>query len=138
MNKKDYILYLEDDEIDAIKFTSTMKNLGFQEQIIVQQNGEEGLNWLSANRQLLPKIIVLDLNMPLMNGHEFLEAIKEDNDFKKIPIVVFTTSSNKVDINHSFEYQVAGYMVKPFEHGDYKNIISIIKQYWDLSAIGHI
>ncbi len=136
--QKNYILYLEDDEIDAIKFSSTMKGLNFDQQIIIKENGEEGLKWLSENPDWLPNIIVLDLNMPKMGGVEFLEEIKKNEDFKKIPIIVFTTSNNKVDIQATFEQQVAGYMVKPFEHSDYKEIISLIKDYWEKSSLGHI
>lgn len=138
MKHKDYILYLEDDDIDAIKFSSTLKNLDFNEEIVIKENGEAGINWLNENRSWLPKIIVLDLNMPMMNGLEFLETIKADEHFKKIPVIVFTTSNNKVDIHSSFENQVAGYMVKPFELKDYTDIITTIKNYWDNSAIGHM
>lgn len=138
MRNKDYILYLEDDEIDAIKFTSTLKSLDFDKDIIIKENGEQGLQWLEENKTWLPKIIVLDLNMPRMGGLEFLETIKKDVNFKKIPVIIFTTSNNTIDIHSSFEHQVAGYMVKPFEHNDYKEIITLIKNYWDKSSIGHL
>ncbi len=138
MMQKDYILYLEDDEIDAIKFSSTLKNLDFRQEVVIKENGEEGLAWLNANRNWLPNFIVLDLNMPKMNGIEFLESIKQDPLFHKIPVIVFTTSNNKVDIHATFEQQIAGYMVKPFDHKDYKDIVQLIKDYWDKSALGHI
>ena len=137
MRHKDYILYIEDDEIDAIKFAATLKNLNFSEDIVTKENGQEGLDWLFENKNQLPKIIVLDLNMPKMGGLEFMEAIKADEILKKIPIIVFTTSDEKIDIQRSFQYQVSGYMVKPFDQKAYSDIIILIKEYWDKSATGH-
>ncbi len=136
--QKEYILYLEDDQIDAIRFSSTLNNLEFKLGIVIKENGEEGLNWLKENPQNLPNIIVLDLNMPKMGGLEFLEEIKKNPLYNKIPVIIFTTSNNKVDIHSTFEHQIAGYMVKPFDHGDYKKMIELIKDYWDASALGHI
>jgi len=64
MKQKEYILYLEDDGIDAIKFTSALESLGFKEDIIVKENGQDGLSYLNDQQQSnLPKIIVLDLNI---------------------------------------------------------------------------
>ena len=134
---KDYILYLEDDKIDAIRFSSSLKNLNFKEEIIIQPDGKDGIEWLSNHQTLLPKIIVLDLNMPKMGGIEFLNFIKKEEPFKKIPVIVLTSSDSKLDIQNSFESQVAGYMVKPAIEKDYEDIISLIKEYWDNSATGH-
>lgn len=137
MISRDYILYLEDDKIDAIRFSSVLKNLNFKEEIVIQPNGKDGIEWLSSHQDLLPKIIVLDLNMPQMGGIEFLDFIKQNQSFKKIPVIVLTSSENKLDIQNSFKNQVAGYMIKPAESKDYEEVISLIKEYWDNSAIGH-
>ncbi|MGK0391615.1 MAG: CheY-like chemotaxis protein [Maribacter sp.] len=137
MIKRDYILYLEDDKIDAIRFSAVLKNLNFKEDIVIQPDGKDGIEWLSNHRTLLPKIIILDLNMPKMGGMEFLNFIKKEERFKKIPVIVLTSSDNKLDIQDSFENQVAGYMVKPATDKDYEEVICLVKEYWDNSVIGH-
>lgn len=137
MINRDYILYLEDDKIDAIRFSSVLKNLNFKEEIIIQSNGKEGIEWLESHMTMLPKIIVLDLNMPQMDGTQFLDHIKKKDHLKNIPVIVFTSSDNKLDIQNSFKNQAAGYMVKPATNESYEEVISLIKEYWDNSAIGH-
>ncbi len=138
MNEKSYILYLEDDPIDALRFSSTLKKLNLEQDVVVKKNGEEGLQWLEDNRSYLPSIILLDLNMPRMNGIEFLEIISDDHDLNKIPVIVFTTSSNKSDVDSTSAYKVAGYMVKPFDHSDYNSVIQIITDYWGNSKLSHL
>lgn len=135
---KNYILYLEDDKIDAIRFTSTLNYLKFDKSIVVKENGEEGLEWLNENKHWLPNFIVLDLNMPVMNGIEFLSILKKNENFKKIPVIVFSTSNHKSDINATYNYNIAGYMVKPFKMEDYTNILQVIKDYWGKSYVAHI
>ncbi len=131
--KGSYILYVEDDEIEVMKFQHTMNRFLQEGKIEVAENGEEGLALLDANRANLPKIIVLDINMPKMNGFELLEKIKNDNDFKRVPCIMLTTSNHKSDIDKSFKLSAAGYFVKPFEAEQYHNIIKNIYHYWRLS-----
>ena len=137
MINRDYILYLEDDTIDAIRFSAVLKNLNFKEDIVIQADGKDGIEWLSSHQTSLPKIIVLDLNMPKMGGIEFLNLIKKEESFKKIPVIVLTSSDDKLDIEDSFKNQVAGYMIKPATNKGYEEVIHLIKAYWDNSAIGH-
>jgi CheY-like chemotaxis protein len=137
MINRDYILYLEDDKIDAIRFSTVLKNLNFKEDIVIQPDGKDGIEWLSNHLASLPKIIILDLNLPQMGGMDFLDFIKKEESFKKIPVIVLTSSDNKTDIQNSFKNQVAGYMVKPATEENYTEVISLIKEYWDNSAIGH-
>ena len=133
--KNKYILYVEDDEIEVMKFKMTLESEGFIEDIKVAYNGEEGLNVLNENRKNLPKLIILDINMPKMNGLELLEKIKNDLDFSKIPVIMLTTSSNPNDVLKSYAQHVAGYFVKPFGVDEYRNILKVIKQYWENSLI---
>ncbi len=96
------------------------------------------MDWLGQNSNRLPKFIVLDLNMPKMDGIEFLREIKKDSRLKKIPVIVFTTSQNPNDIQATFENQVAGYMIKHFDYQKYLNTIRNIKNYWETSYLGHV
>jgi CheY-like chemotaxis protein len=79
---------------------------------------------LKDSGKALPCLILLDLNMPQMNGIEFLAAIKRDANLKRIPVVVFTTSAQDTEILESYRLGVAGYMIKPV---DYRKFLEIIK-----------
>ncbi len=131
--KGSYILYVEDDEIEVMKFQHTMNKFLKEGTIKVAENGEVGLAVLDENRANLPKLIVLDINMPKMNGFELLKRIKNDHDFKRVPCVMLTTSNQKSDIDKSFNLSAAGYFVKPFETAEYNIVIENIYRYWNLS-----
>lgn len=126
-----YILYLEDDEVEILKFKMAFDSLQSTYDLEACQNGEEGLNFLNENKHQLPSFILLDLNMPVMNGFEFLEKVKSSATYKKIPIIVFSSSDNQSDIIYSYDLQVAGYFVKPFNPDDYKKVIEKINRYWE-------
>lgn len=123
------ILVLEDDSIEIKKIQRALATLDIEE-LSICKNGIEGMNYLEDEKEVLPNLILLDLNMPKMNGHEFLEKIKKHKQFKKIPVLIFTTSNSHVDINRCYENQVAGYMVKPIDYSEYKSILKVVEQYW--------
>ena len=83
----------------------------------------------------MPCIILLDLNTPRMNGIEFLKIIKNDKKYKKIPVIVLTTSREERDKVDSFELGVAGYMVKPVDYLQFVEVIKTIHLYWTLSEL---
>ncbi len=128
-----YILYVEDDEIEVMKFLHTLKDYDVDKNIKVANDGEQGWDKLEENRVNPPQLIILDINMPKLNGLELLSRIKSDKDFRTIPVIMLTTSENQKDIETSFKNQVAGYFVKPFEPEEYKEIIAIINRYWTVS-----
>jgi len=78
---------------------------------------------------------LLDLNMPKMNGTEFLKIVKKDELLKKIPVVVLTTSSQQQDVVESFKLGAAGYMVKSVDYGKFVETIRTINLYWTLSEL---
>jgi len=80
-------------------------------------------------------VILLDLNMPKMNGIEFLKVAKADEDLKKIPVVVLTTSKEDQDKVNSFEYSVAGYIVKPVDYIKFVEAMRILNLYWTLCEL---
>ena len=83
----------------------------------------------------VPALILLDLNMPRMNGLEFLKILKSDPDWCKIPVVILTTSQEDQDRLASFELSAAGYIVKPLEYPAFVEKLQILYQYWRLSEI---
>ncbi|NQT03403.1 MAG: response regulator [Planctomycetes bacterium] len=129
------ILLVEDDNVDVMTVQRALKDLNIKNQLVSTANGEEALEYLRINGNNKPSIILLDLNMPKMNGIEFLKIVKADEALKKIPVVVLTTSSQEQDIVESFKLSVAGYIVKPVDYAEFSEAIGIINQYWALSKL---
>lgn len=127
------ILLVEDDEIDIMTVRRAVKSLSISNPLHVTNNGEEALEYLEENANALPGIIILDINMPRMNGIEFLNIIKKDHRFLRIPVVVLTTSKEHQDRYESFNLNVAGYMIKPVIFDDFVKVIDIIHKYWSTS-----
>jgi len=124
------ILLVEDDNVDAMTVKRAMRDLSITNSLIHSVNGEEALLYLSDGQKPGPFLILLDLNMPKMNGIEFLKLIKADENYRKIPVIVLTTSKEKSDIIASFELGAAGYMVKPVDYTRFVEIIGTILLYW--------
>lgn len=133
MNGTKPILLVEDDKVDAMTVKRALKKIHVSNHVISVSNGEEGLVWLQDRSNPKPCIILLDLNMPRMNGIEFLQHVKVDERLKTIPVVVLTTSKDELDRAKSFDIGVAGYMVKPVDYVQFVDVIKTIDLYWTLS-----
>ena len=127
------ILLVEDDLVDQMTIKRAFKELKVINELRVANNGEEGLAMLKDETQEKPGIILLDLNMPKMNGIEFLQEMKNLREFKTIPVIVLTTSKHEKDKVESFKLGVAGYMVKPVDYEQFLEIIKSIRKYWSFS-----
>jgi CheY-like chemotaxis protein len=97
VSTKPVILYAEDDFDDFESIKEALGQLSDQHQLAHAKNGQEAVSFIE-NATFLPSLIVLDLNMPVMNGKEVLQWIKEKDDFKNIPTMIFTTSSREEDV----------------------------------------
>ena len=128
------ILFIEDDTIEVMKFNRVIKTLGFNHRIVEAHNGEIAMELLK-DRSNLPDIIILDLNMPKMNGIEFLIFLKNDKTFKYIPTIILTTSSNHKDLKQCYEIGIAGYILKPLKYEDYVSKIQKIFDYWGCNEL---
>jgi len=128
------ILFIEDDIIEGIKFNRVLSQLGLKHQLIEVNNGEEALELLQSGGDL-PDIILLDLNMPKMNGIEFLRILKNDESLKKIPTIIFTTSNNQKDILECYKIGIAGYLIKPLKYEDYQTIVKKTLDYWTVNEL---
>lgn len=136
MNPLKNILLVDDDPVEYMKVSRAFKKLEIPNQLIHKSDGLEAKKYLETLDEL-PGVILLDLNMPNMNGFEFLTFIKADERLKVIPIVVLTTSNNEKDKVESYKQSVAGYMVKPIRLEEYEKVIETIKNYWSTSKLGH-
>ena len=133
------LLIVEDNETDVQCLKEAFEKQGITKSIVTAWNGEEALTYLKRESPEqgggIPNLILLDLNMPIMNGFEFLEAVKSDDRLKAIPVVVLTSSTSKIDMNDSYRNCVAGYIEKPLNPEGYLEIVRVLSQYWSLNYL---
>lgn len=127
------ILLVEDDQVDAMTVRRALKELHVANRLEHVENGEEALAYLRDSARERPCLILLDINMPVMNGIEFLQVVKADSELKCIPAVALTTSDEQKDKVEAFEFGVAGYMRKPVDYRQFVEIIRTIDAYWTIS-----
>jgi CheY-like chemotaxis protein len=128
------ILLIEDDAIEIMKFNRVVNTLGINHKIIEANNGEEALIVLKE-KEIIPDIILLDLNMPKINGIEFLTILKNDAVLKYIPAIILTTSNNQNDLLECYKIGVAGYLIKPLKYEDYADRIRRTLEYWSTNEL---
>jgi CheY-like chemotaxis protein len=129
------ILLVDDDDVDAIITQRAVNDLKITNELIRKVDCEDALEYLRDASNPRPCVILLDLNMPRMNGFEFLKVMKNDEDLKRIPVVVLTTSDVDQNILDSFNLGVAGYIVKPVDYKQFLEAMRTINMYWTLSQL---
>jgi CheY-like chemotaxis protein len=129
------ILVVEDDDVDVMTIKRAFKDLSVENQLVNTSNGEQALEYLKTDGNKEPCVILLDLNMPKMNGIEFLTIVKTDMTLKKVPIVVLTTSNQQQDITECFKLGAAGYMVKSVDYDKFVETIRAVNLYWTISEL---
>ncbi|MBN2322796.1 MAG: response regulator [Spirochaetes bacterium] len=127
------ILLAEDDSVDVMMIKRALAELHVVNKLEVAENGEAALDYLHDSERELPSIILLDLNMPRMNGIEFLREVKKDHILRRIPVVILTSSDEERDKTESFDLGVAGYMLKPVDYKQFVDVVRTIDLYWTLS-----
>jgi len=135
MSSEVLIMLVEDDEVDVMTIKRAFKDAKINNPLVVCANGVEALEYLIDRKTRRPGIILLDLNMPKMNGLELLAVLKYDDQLKTIPVVVLTTSKTDQDKIESYKYSVAGYMIKPLDYLQFVEIVKTIHLYWKTSEL---
>lgn len=126
-----HLLLVEDELADALLFQDMLAEQDQDITVHHVQNGQEALDFLTRPGQTSrPHLIVLDLNMPIMNGHEFLERVKVMPEVRSIPVLVLSTSEHPSDIHRAYDQQVSGYVVKPGNYQEYMHVLETIRAYW--------
>ena len=128
-------MLVDDDSVDAMTVKRALKELKVTNQLVHRVDGEQALKYLKTEGNEKPCVILLDLNMPNMNGFEFLKIVKADEALKKIPIIVLTTSKEEPDVVESFKLSAAGYMIKSVDYKKFMEAIKTIDLYWTLSEL---
>lgn len=133
------ILLVEDNPTDAELTMRALKRKNMANQVVWVKDGEEALDFIFAqgeyshrNPEDLPKLILLDLRMPKVDGLEVLQRIKAEENTRKIPVVVLTSSKEDRDIVESYELGVNSYVSKPVEFDQFIDAVSTLGFYWML------
>jgi CheY-like chemotaxis protein len=132
------ILLVEDDEVDIMTVKRAFKKGNITNPLYIAGNGIEALSLLRGNPgqpSLIPperRLILLDLNMPKMNGLEFLQELRSDPAIANIPVVVLTTSNEERDRVQAYNLNVAGYMLKPVTFSTFVELMITLNKYWTL------
>jgi CheY-like chemotaxis protein len=129
------ILLVEDDAVDASTVKQALKDLRVKNAVVHKTDGEEALEYLRDKKNQLPAIIILDLNMPKINGVELLQIIKRDAQLQRIPVVVLTVSRYEQDKLDTFNLGVAGYVIKAVDYDAFLRAMDIIIQYWKWNGV---
>lgn len=129
------ILVVEDDEVDAMTVRRALRANDVGNPVVLAEQGEAALAYLAAADRPVPCIILLDLNMPVMGGLEFLREIKQHAEWRRIPVVVLTTSEEAQDRDASFELGAAGFLPKCRDYGRFVDIMRAWNQYWTWSDL---
>jgi CheY-like chemotaxis protein len=128
------ILIIEDNPGDVFLMKKSFESVPVSHHLHIATDGEQALEYLydSANggNSKRPDLILLDLNLPKVDGREILYRIKQHEALKTIPVVMFSSSSSAKDIMSSYDLQANCYVVKPYEYEDYATIIKSIFQFW--------
>jgi CheY-like chemotaxis protein len=129
------LLLVEDDQVDVMTIKRALKEIHVVNSVVHVENGEQALAYLRNPDNERPCIILLDLNMPVMNGIEFLEVAKRDDQLRRFPVIVLTTSEEQEDKLNSFDLGVAGYMAKPVDYRQFVEVMRSIDLYWTISEM---
>jgi CheY-like chemotaxis protein len=127
------ILLVEDDEVDVMNVRRAFEKNNVSNPLFVAGNGLEALEMLRDGT--VPRerrLILLDLNMPKMNGIEFLQALRSDPELASAPVVVLTTSNDDQDKIDAYNLNVAGYLLKPVTFSNFCERMTTLNKYWTL------
>jgi len=127
------ILLVDDDRVDTMTVQRAARELQIERPLVYAAHGQQALERLRDPEQPLPWLILLDLNMPRMNGFEFLSAVKQDPQLCLLPVAILTTSNDENDKAEAFRRGAAGYMVKPVDYEQFLEILRVVERYWSLS-----
>jgi CheY-like chemotaxis protein len=127
------ILLVEDDEVDVLNVRRAFQKNHIANPLFIARDGVEALEQLRGGA--IPRerrIVLLDLNMPRMNGIEFLREVRQDPRLASTPVVVLTTSNDERDKVDAFGLNVAGYLLKPVTFANFCEVMAALNKYWTL------
>jgi len=126
------ILLVEDNEGDILLTTEALEESKIINKVTVIRDGKAAINFFEAlnNKDEHPDLVLLDVNLPKMSGHEVLNYIKNNEKYKRIPVIMLTTSSSEKDIMQSYNSHVNCYITKPIDVADFVVAIAKVQDFW--------
>lgn len=134
--KENYILLIEDNPDDIELTRLAFKKNNFANDIIVVEDGQEAIDFLTGDhtngvkKRGFPELILLDLKLPKLNGHEVLKEIKSREKLKRIPVVILTSSQEEEDIFKGYDLGANSYVRKPVDYKDFVEVVNNMGIYW--------
>ncbi|WP_035993005.1 response regulator [Leptolyngbya sp. KIOST-1] len=135
------VLLVEDDEVDVMNVQRAFKRNRIENPLYIASNGLDALSMLRGSDSQPPsvpshrRLVLLDINMPKMNGLEFLQELRRDASLRSTPVVVLTTSDADQDRLEAYRLNVAGYILKPVTFATFADVMASLNQYWALCEI---
>jgi CheY-like chemotaxis protein len=127
------ILLVDDDEVDVMTVKRAFQKANITNRLFVASNGVEALEMLRGGSiPNIRRLVLLDLNMPKMNGLEFLREVRSDPALASLTVVVLTTSNEDRDRVDAFQLNVAGYLLKPVTFHTFADVMATLNKYWTL------
>lgn len=123
MNPAPSILLVDDDAEDRMIIQEAFNDIGHGTILDFAENGEEAIRYLQACSKQLPSLIVLDLNMPRMNGRQTLECLKAEGPFANIPVIIFSTSLNQLEYDQCLALGAHSYLIKPTTYREAQEVV---------------
>lgn len=130
------ILIVEDDPNDAELITRALRKHNLANKLVLLKDGAEALDFLFGEGNFAqvddgkPRVILLDLKLPKVNGIEVLRRIKSEERTKKIPVVILTSSREERDLKDAYDLGVNSYVTKPIQFDDFAKVVSELGMYW--------
>lgn len=131
--EKLFVLIAEDDADDRFLLQNAFEEMGYSDKLEFVENGVELMDFLennSTHSNSTPGFILLDLNMPKKDGREVLKELKQHEDYKTIPVVVFSTTKNETEVKRCYELGANTYVVKPVSYDALLKFVENIRSYW--------
>ena len=130
------ILLVDDDEVDVMTVKRAFTKANITNKVHVATNGVEALEMLRGpDLPTTRRIVLLDLNMPRMNGIELLREVRKDPQLAGLTVVVLTTSNEDRDRVEAFQLNVAGYLLKPVTFSEFAEVMATLNKYWTLMEL---
>jgi len=128
-----FILIAEDDADDRFLLSAAFEENGFTDKLHFVENGVELLEFLQntpEGAEQLPNFILLDLNMPKKDGREVLKELKQSNRFRKIPVIIFSTTNNEQEMKRCYDLGANSYITKPNSFANLIKTVAVLRSYW--------
>jgi two-component system response regulator len=136
------ILLVEDSEDDVLLAKKVFSELGFSHSLHSVGDANEALDYLkcrgkyAGRKPVLPDLVLMDINLPMMDGFSLLKSLKADHELRRIPVIMLSTSSASTDISRSYACGAASYITKPPTFEEFKNVMAHFSRYWmSISAL---